>query len=121
MNNPNFFNSIKKAFVANIKPPEQTDILYRDWELLFKIADIVWSPLGEYKKILARRTEYLIKERNRKPTKCSDRETRRFKLNNQKLLDWIACAWCDLFDAWYGKRTDYSASFNPDSYRDHRE
>ena len=78
----------------------------RDWELLYRAADILWARLGDRPDVRRRRLAYLNRIRY-EATSCSEFEGRRFPNDCEQPCSWIAKRWCALFDEWARNRDRY--------------
>jgi hypothetical protein len=82
------------------------DLWMRDWEFLYRAADLLWAILGDRPDIFERRLKYL-KPFGSTPTRCSDREAARYGVDFQPACAWITKRWCRLFDQWSESRGQF--------------
>ena len=84
-------------------PPE---LWLRDWEFLYRAADLLWAMLGDGPDIFERRLKY-IEQFGFAPTRCSDIEAARYADDFQPVCAWITERWCRLFDQWSLSRDQF--------------
>ena len=82
------------------------DDTLRDWELAFRIAEIVWPLVGDHPSVLERRRTYL-RNRRSPPVPCSECEASQFTADVAPMTEWLAAKWCLLFDEGAQKGQDY--------------
>lgn len=78
----------------------------RDWELLSRCVDILWSRVGLHPAVLPLREEF-ADVLGRRLVSCSDLEARRFSAVIDPIVDAVAHEWIQMFMEWVGKRRDY--------------
>lgn len=71
----------------------------RDWELLFRAAEIGWARIGDEGRVFERRQRH-FRDRGRGPSRSSDREVRRIGMRLEAVCETVAVEWADLYDAW---------------------
>lgn len=75
------------------------DLWWRDWEFLYRAADLLWAKLGDHRIVFGGRLEYFCRL-GCEPTPCSDLEAQRYRPDFKTVCDWMAHRWRLLFDAW---------------------
>ncbi len=75
------------------------ELWVRDWEFLFRSADLLWAKIGDQKEVFSRRTKYCAAYGDI-TYGSSGTEARRFSSDFTPICDWIAERWCRLFDDW---------------------
>lgn len=81
------------------KPETDEKPWSRDWELLFRVADIAWARLGDDWRVLERRRIH-FRDRGLPPVPCSEFEAARIGSRLEPVGTTVAAEWGALYDAW---------------------
>jgi hypothetical protein len=78
----------------------------RDWELLYRCADILWALLGDHVEVQQRR-EHVANVLERGFATSSPHEAARFSDWADTIGDVVVERWCALFDLWWEQRRNF--------------